>query len=71
MKYRKQQRLTIIHSLDEIPTFGNEDEEREWWATHDLSRELYSELEREPSPPGTVVFRLEKKEPTKARRRVS
>jgi hypothetical protein len=39
-------KLTIIRSLDEIPErFESEDAEREWWATHDLSEELYNSLE--------------------------
>lgn len=31
----------LIHSLDELPSFSNEDEEREWWATHDFAPELW------------------------------
>ncbi|MGD9894072.1 MAG: hypothetical protein AB7N70_18535 [Dehalococcoidia bacterium] len=31
---------TIIRSLDEIPTFADEDEERAFWATHEVSDEL-------------------------------
>jgi hypothetical protein len=35
-----------IHSVDEIPaSFASEDQEREWWATHDLSEELYDKLQ--------------------------
>jgi len=40
-----------LRSLEEIPPFASEDEEREWWATHDLSEELYDELEVSPSDP--------------------
>ncbi|NUM69417.1 MAG: hypothetical protein HUU43_01105 [Ignavibacteriaceae bacterium] len=38
---RKQipDRLTA-QSLSEIPQFASEDEEREWWTTHDLAPEL-------------------------------
>ncbi|HEY4685857.1 MAG TPA: hypothetical protein VII57_07410 [Dehalococcoidia bacterium] len=35
----------IIHSLNEMPDFASEDEEREWWAQHELSDELYNSLE--------------------------
>ena len=37
----------IVHSLAEIPHFGSEDEEREWWATHDLAEELGREVSAE------------------------
>ena len=30
----------IVRFLDEIPEFASEDEEREWWATHDLDESL-------------------------------
>jgi len=30
----------IVYSHEEIPKFASEDEEREWWATHDLAPEL-------------------------------
>ncbi len=43
---KSERELTIIQSPDEIPErFESEDEEREWWATHDLSAELYESLE--------------------------
>jgi hypothetical protein len=40
MRMKKQAKRKIVHSLDEIPEFASEDEEREWWATHDLAPEL-------------------------------
>lgn len=40
MPPQKQTTRITIHSLDEIPKFASEDEEREWWATHDLAPEL-------------------------------
>jgi hypothetical protein len=40
-----QPEMIIVDSLDEIPRFANEDEEREWWATHELSEQLYERLE--------------------------
>lgn len=40
MRTSKQPKRKIVYSLDEIPEFASEDEEREWWATHDLAPEL-------------------------------
>lgn len=37
----KKQGRTLVRSLSEIPRFASEDEEREWWATHDLADELW------------------------------
>lgn len=45
MKRRTVKKIKIIHSFDEIPEFSSEDEERDWWATHDLSEQLYDQLE--------------------------
>ncbi len=30
----------VVHSLNEALQFASEDEERDWWATHDLAPEL-------------------------------
>lgn len=39
------EKITLIYSLDEIPsTFASEDDERDWWATHEFSEELYEKL---------------------------
>ena len=38
--------LIVINSLDEIPTFASEDEERAWWDTHEFSDELWDSLSR-------------------------
>jgi len=36
----------IIRKLEEIPSrFASEDEEREWWATHDVSDSLRKKLQ--------------------------
>jgi hypothetical protein len=46
-KTMKQDRKTfkIIHSLDEIPShFDSEDDERDFWAEHELSEELWDSL---------------------------
>ena len=37
----KKQERTLVRSLSEIPHFAFEDDEREWWATHDLADELW------------------------------
>jgi hypothetical protein len=37
---RKVLERAIVRSLAEIPEFTSEDEERAWWATHDLAEEL-------------------------------
>jgi hypothetical protein len=45
MKRKTVKKVSIVRSLDEIPEFSTEDEEREWWAVHDLSEQLYDQLE--------------------------
>jgi hypothetical protein len=39
---------TIFHSLDEIPTFADEDEERAFWAIREVSDELAEAAEPIP-----------------------
>ncbi len=44
---RTTDRITV-HSESELPSFASEDEEREWWETHDLGEEFqpgYEDLE--------------------------
>jgi hypothetical protein len=44
-KYHPEQRI-MVRSHGDIPShFASEDEEREWWATHELSDELLSDDE--------------------------
>ena len=44
-KTTKYERI-VINSLDEIPeTFESEDAEREYWATHEYSDEVWESLE--------------------------
>lgn len=58
---------TIIHSSDDIPTFADEDEERAFWATHEVSDELAEAAEPIPDdelpPPRprsrTITLRIE------------
>lgn len=39
-KYCADQRI-VVHSRTEIPTsFASEEEEREWWATHELAEDV-------------------------------
>lgn len=40
MSKKQKPKRTIIHSLDQVPQFTSEDEEREWWAAHELAPEL-------------------------------
>jgi hypothetical protein len=41
----KRKTFKIIHSLNEIPAhFESEDEERDFWAEHELSDELWDSL---------------------------
>ncbi|MBM3235727.1 hypothetical protein FJZ31_05465 [Candidatus Poribacteria bacterium] len=40
MSKSKQEERQIVRSLEEVPNFASEDEERAWWATHDLAEEL-------------------------------
>jgi hypothetical protein len=38
-------KFQVIHSLEEIPTsFASEDDERDWWAEHELSREAWDQM---------------------------
>src|SRR2546423_1827645 len=39
-----RQKLTPLHSLDEIPAFASEHEEWEFWETHELSDKLWDSL---------------------------
>jgi len=37
----------IIYSLEDIPEFASEEEERAWWATHDLAEESGTDVTEE------------------------
>jgi hypothetical protein len=37
----------IVYSLEDIPEFVSEEEERAWWATHDLAEELGTDVTEE------------------------
>jgi hypothetical protein len=76
-----KKKLVVVNRLDEIPRFGNETEEHEFWATHELSDSLWDQAEPlspdELPPPRpattTVVIRLDddtiRRAKTLARRR--
>ena len=40
MRRKQAPDRTVIHAREEILRFASEDEEREWWVTHDLAPEL-------------------------------
>jgi hypothetical protein len=44
MKLPSKYERIVINWLDEIPEFANEDEEREFWWTHEFSDELWDSL---------------------------
>ena len=37
---KHQEQMIIVHSEEEIPSFANERDEQEFWATHALSEEM-------------------------------
>lgn len=37
--------MKLVNSLDEIPDFKNEDEEHEFWSTHDFTEQALDDLE--------------------------
>lgn len=41
---KKRKKITQINSLNEVPRFKTEDEEREFWNTHGLSDKLWDKL---------------------------
>jgi hypothetical protein len=44
--------MQVLHSLQDIPAFANEDEEDEFWSTHALGEELWDEMK--PVPEGEL-----------------
>jgi hypothetical protein len=57
MNTRRTKKLKVIHSLDEIPDFESEDEEREWWWEHELSDELWDSLPKTTPKLDEMAFR--------------
>jgi len=55
MARSKTAERTIVHSMEEVPLFATEDEERQWWATHDLAPELWEDVTEEQ---GVLLDRL-------------
>jgi len=42
----KAKKRTLVKRVEDIPTsFPSEDDEREWWGTHDLSDEVIDQLQ--------------------------
>jgi hypothetical protein len=51
---KREPHTTVIHSLDEIPLFATEEEERAFWATHEVSDDLAAQTE--PLPADIVML---------------
>lgn len=58
MRTKKSIERKIVYSLGEIPKFASEDEERAWWATHDLAPELGKDVTKQQH---TLIQRLKAK----------
>lgn len=63
---RARERFTTIHSIDEIPDFASEQEDHEFWSTHDLSAELLAQATWDPDDPAAPP--LEEQQPQHRRR---
>jgi hypothetical protein len=61
-KYQPGHRL-VVRSRDEIPSrFASEEEEREWWATHELADDLLpseGEMDRLTAEHRALIRRLQ------------
>lgn len=44
-------RFITVRSVDEIPRFRTEQEEREFWDTHDFSEDLLDQTQPDPDDP--------------------
>src|SRR5579884_4484047 len=49
---RSRRPKVVLHSLDEIPSFTNEDEEAAFWDGHELGEEIVERME--PVPDGLL-----------------
>ena len=58
--------MTVIHSVDQIPPFETEEEERTFWETHEVSDELAAQAEPLPED---VVALLDRIRENRARRK--
>ncbi len=61
-----RKRKQVIHSLDEIPKFTDEDEEDRFWSTHRFSKEL---LRQGRPPPARITALLKPAREERASRR--
>ena len=48
--------LILVRKLEDIPKFADEDEEDEFWSTHELAEHLYTR--RGPSPRSRCILGL-------------
>jgi hypothetical protein len=44
--------MVVLRSMDDVPEFENEDQEAEFWATHELSDEIIDQMG--PPPDGLL-----------------
>ncbi len=65
MTRKTQRRMTIIHSLDEIPRFTTEEEEHIFWSTHSFSAKLLSDATWAPDDPLAPLRQAKKQPPAK------
>jgi hypothetical protein len=54
VKPKPEHGRTLIHRIDEIPSFTSEEEERAFWETHEVSDELAARAE--PLPEDVVAL---------------
>jgi hypothetical protein len=45
-------RMKVLRSMDDVPEFENEDQEAEFWATHELGDEIIDQMG--PPPDGLL-----------------
>lgn len=57
MSAARRSTIRSLAALSRVRAFRSEDDERDWWARHDLSEDLYNKLE----PPTTELDRLRNK----------
>jgi len=47
MDSQKPLEREVVHAWEDIPDFASEEEERAWWATHDMADELGRDVTEE------------------------
>ncbi len=58
MGTKPQRHTTVVRSLDEIPHFATEEEERAFWETHEVSDELAAQAEPLPADIVALLDRI-------------